>query len=157
MVHPLIGIHAALGEISLVAFVWVFIELLNPSLPRIKRAKIVALLGVIFLCLSWFAGGYYYIIHYGPHVKPIIKEGPAPYAHGIVMETKEHTFLFLPFLMILTTGLLIYYNTDLMKNNQARKAILALCITIIILGVLMAGMGYLISTSARYALEKKVL
>lgn len=106
MAHPLIGIHAALGEIGVGAFLWVFVELLNPSEERIKRAKKIALLGALLFLLSWIAGGYYYVEFYGDQVKPLIKEGPFPWAHAIVMETKEHVFLFLPFLSLSIVGFL---------------------------------------------------
>src|SRR3989344_6181175 len=114
MVHPLIGIHAFLGEAGIIAFLWVFIELLNPVSSGVKRAKLAALLGVIFLFLSWFTGGFYYVKYYGTNVKPIIKEGPQPWAHGIFMETKEHIFLFLPFLSLLTYSLIKKYEKQIL-------------------------------------------
>ncbi|MBS3176911.1 hypothetical protein J4457_06780 [Candidatus Woesearchaeota archaeon] len=150
MVHPLIGIHAALGEIGIFAFLWVFVEILNPTDQRMKRAKIVATLGFIFLLLSWIAGGYYYLNYYGPQVKPIIKEGPAPWAHEVVMEAKEHIFLFLPFLALLAAALL---HQNAKSANQTRRATLLLCAIIILTGLAMAAMGYLISSGARAALE----
>ncbi len=157
MVHPLIGIHAVLGELGIFSFLWVFVELLNPTEERIKRAKLAALLGLLFLLVSWLAGGYYYVAHYGPDVKPIIKEGPTPWAHGIMMETKEHVFLFLPFLAFMGFALLQKYQNGLIKHQKARKYVLAISVLIILLGLAMAAMGYLISTSARLALEVKVI
>ncbi|MBI5398516.1 hypothetical protein HZB03_03560 [Candidatus Woesearchaeota archaeon] len=156
MVHPLIGIHAAIGELGVLAFLWVFVELLNPTEPRIKRAKIAAALGTLFFLASWVAGGYYYVTYYGPAVKPVIKSGPAPWAHGVVMEVKEHVFLFLPFLSALTTGLVYRYKNNLIKDAGARTSVLLLCALIVIVGLLMAGMGYIISTGARAALEGKI-
>ncbi|MEK6836416.1 MAG: hypothetical protein AABX94_01975 [Nanoarchaeota archaeon] len=153
MVSSLIAIHAFLGEAGIIAFIWVFIELLNPSKERVNRAKFAALLGTIFFLLSWLSGGYYYVQDYGVNVKPVIKEGPQPWAHSIFTETKEHVFLFLPFLAILTLSILKKYDKDLLKNNNTKKAILYLCIIIVIIGALMAGMGYLISTGYRTALE----
>jgi len=153
MVHPLIGIHAFLGEAGIIAFLWVFIELLNPVSSRVKRAKLAALLGVIFLFLSWFTGGFYYVKYYGTNVKPIIKEGPQPWAHGIFMETKEHIFLFLPFLSLLTYSLIKKYEKQILHNNNIKKAILTLSVLIIVIGALITVMGYIISTGARTALE----
>ena len=34
-------------------FIWVFVELLNPTAGRLKRAQTVSLLGVVMLFLSW--------------------------------------------------------------------------------------------------------
>ena len=153
MVSSLIAIHAFLGEAGILAFIWVFVELLNPSKERINRAKFAALLGTIFFLLSWLSGGYYYVQDYGINVKPVIKEGPQPWAHSIFMEIKEHIFIFLPFLAILTLSIIKKYDKELLKNKNARKAILSLCAIIIVIGALMAGMGYLISTGYRTALE----
>ncbi len=153
MAHPLIGIHAFLGELGLASFLWVFIEILDPNHSRIKRAKIASLVGAIFLFLSWFVGGYYYVEYYGDNVKPIIKEGPQPWAHGIFTEAKEHIFLFLPFLAFTTFILIRNYSHKIEKNKKIKKSILWLCAVILILGALMALMGYLISSGARSALE----
>ncbi|MEK6839498.1 MAG: hypothetical protein AABX72_01030 [Nanoarchaeota archaeon] len=150
MAHPLIGIHAVLGEIGIFAFGWVFVELLNPTAQRLKRAHIIALLGVIFFILSWITGGIYYVEFYGSIVKPIIKEGPQPWAHTVVMEAKEHIFLFIPFLAII--NYLLIKNLKI-QDNKKRKSILMLSALIVALGLLMALMGYLIATGLRSALE----
>ena len=98
MTFPLIGLHAWLGEFAALMFVWAFIELSSGADANIRRARTAVLLGLVFLFGAWFAGGYYYVEFYGAQVKPYIKEGPFPWAHGVVMETKEHVFLFLPLL-----------------------------------------------------------
>ncbi len=158
MVHSLVGIHAVLGEIGIVAFIWVFVEMLKPSPKRLKRAQIAALLGVAFFFASWIVGGYYYVEFYGANVKPVIKEGPQPWAHGIFMETKEHVFLFLPFLSIFAYTLLRRFETTLRgdKNPHARKAILIISAIVIVIGILMALTGYIVSSGFRNALEAAI-
>src|SRR3989344_6630876 len=153
MPHPLIGIHAALGELGAIAFLWVFIELINPIPKRVKRAKVVASIAVILLFLSWFTGGYYYVNYYGTNVKPIIKEGPQPWAHSVFTETKEHVFLFIPFLALLNYFIIKKYEGTLIKDRKIRKAVMVLSLLITVLAFAMAGMGYMISTGARTALE----
>ena len=153
MVHFLIGAHAALGEIGAIGFLWVLIELLNPTAERVRRAKVIALISVILLFLSWFIGGYYYVNIYGEDVKPIIKEGPQPWAHGIFMETKEHVFLFLPFLALLTFFILKKYEKEIIKDKNIRISVIALCVIIFLLAFAIGAMGYLISSGARSALE----
>lgn len=150
MVHPLLGIHAAIGELGVAAFVWVFIELLSnkPALHRVRNAAIV---GTIAFFISWFTGGYYYLVQYGPNVKPLIKAGAQPWIHSIVMEIKEHIFLFMPILALLTTALVNNYKTTYKKIIQKNSVL------IVILGALMMTMGYIISTGAREALEAAVL
>ena len=126
MVNLLIGIHAAFGELGGIGFLWVLIELFPPTPQRIQRAKIVALISVVLLFLSWITAGYYYVNIYGSEVKPLIKEGPQPWAHGVFMETKEHIFLFLPFLGLLTLSSLRTYERELLKNKRLRNSIIFL-------------------------------
>lgn len=155
MVNPLVGVHAFLGEIGIAAFLWTFVEMLKPTPSRLRRAKIAAFLGVVFFFASWIVGGYYYLNYYGSLVKPVILKGPQSWAHNIFTETKEHIFLFLPFLSTFVYTLLIRYQSHLRgdKDPKARKAILLLCLLVIILGALMAFMGYMISSGYRAALE----
>ena len=151
MPHGLIGLHAFLGEFGIFAFLWLFVELLSPNAQRVRRAKIAAALGTLLLFAAWLIGGYYYVTYYGPEVKPIIKAGPQPVGHSVFMEVKEHIFLLLPVLSLLTLGLLMH--TDVLKDDSSRKAALLLSMLIILIGLSMAGMGYIISTSFRAALE----
>lgn len=148
----LIGAHAFLGEIGIACFLWVFIEMLNPTESSIKRAKIASLIGVILFFASWIVGGYYYATDYGASVKPVIKEGPQPWAHLILMEVKEHIFLFLPFISILAYSLISKFQLN-QKDSKTKKSISLLSLLIIFMGALMALMGYLISSSYRLALE----
>lgn len=153
MVNPLIGLHVVLGEIGVAAFIWVFVETLNPDKRKVARSKLVALLGVIFIFASWIVGGYYYVDTYGKEVKPIIKSGPQPWAHGVFMETKEHVFIFLPFLSILTAGLLFKHGNKLARDSNLKKSVLLLCALIVLIGLIMLGTGYAVSSGARAALE----
>ena len=155
MVNPLVGAHALLGELGLASFLWVFVEMLKPTSSRLRRAKIAAFVGVVMFFASWIVGGYYYATDYGTIIKPIIKEGPQPWAHLVFMEAKEHIFLFLPFLSMFTYTLIIRYQSHLKgdKDSRARKAILFMCVLIFLIGAMMAGMGYLISNGYRAALE----
>ena len=55
MVNPLILLHAFLAEIGLFAFLWIVVELLNPTESRIQRAQIAAVVGVCGLYLASLA------------------------------------------------------------------------------------------------------
>ncbi|MBT3642999.1 hypothetical protein HN604_03945 [archaeon] len=155
MVSTLVGLHVAISEIGIVAFLWAFIDILNPNPERIKRAKLLALIGTVLFFISWLSGGYYYVDTYGVDVKPLIKAGPQPWAHSIIMEAKEHIFLMLPFLGFICYAFIRKYEKELAKgtNKQTRKAVLLLLGLTIFLGVLMAFFGYLISSGYRTALE----
>ncbi|OGC83956.1 hypothetical protein A3D68_00085 [Candidatus Adlerbacteria bacterium RIFCSPHIGHO2_02_FULL_52_17] len=155
--HTLIGLHAVLGEVGALAFLWVLVELLNPNESRLRRARIAALLGILFLAGAWFFGGFYYVTEYGAAVKPIIKSGPIPWAHSIITETKEHVFLFLPFLAILTWGLLKRYQNEFIQKRNFRMTVLLISGLVVLLAFAMAGMGFLISSGFRAALESKII
>ncbi len=155
MVHPLIGIHAALGELGAMAFLWVFVELLNPTEARIRRAKKVAFAGTVFLVLSWMSGGYYYVAYYGSLVKPLIKESVQPWAHQVIMEVKEHIFLFLPFLAAFVSSVLAEYKDKLEKYAKTRRMTMWVSVIIVAVSLMIAALGYVVSTAARAALEVK--
>ncbi len=148
MESALIGIHAGAGELGAVAFLWVFVELLKPSVRRVLRAKVAALVGVLAFFASWLVGGYYYVLYYGAEVKPVIKAGPVAWAHEIVTETKEHVFLFIPFLALLALGLIYRHEEELKAGNQVR-AILILSCAVALFAFGIAAMGYLISSGFR--------
>ena len=152
MVNPLILIHAAIAEIGLFAFLWVVVEMLNPSETRIARAQVAALTGFACLFFAWLVGGFYYVEVYGLHIKPLLKASDAKWVHSIVMEVKEHVFLFLPILATLTTALLYKYDEELINNRDARLSIVLLAGLIFLMGFAIAGMGAIISSGYRFAL-----
>ena len=152
MVNPLILLHAIAAEIGVIAFLWVLVEILNPSETRISRAQVAALIGSSFLLFAWLVGGFYYVEVYGNHVKPMIKASEAAWVHNIVMEVKEHVFLFLPILATLTTALLYRYEMELIENRDARVSIVLLAGLIFLLGFSIAGMGAIISSGFRFSL-----
>jgi hypothetical protein len=153
MVNPLIFVHAIIGELGLFAYLWVLVELLNPTETRIRRAKVAAFIGVGCLFIAWIAGGFYYVNVYGSEIKPIIKATDAKWVHSIVMETKEHVFLFLPLLAILTTSLISKFGKELIVNKDARNTIVLLAGLIFLIGFSIAGMGAIIASGYRFALE----
>ena len=155
--HTLIGLHAALGEAGALLFLWVLVEMLNPNEPRLRRARIASFLGILFLIGAWIVGGFYYGTEYGAVVKPLIKSGPLPWAHSVITETKEHVFLFLPFLAILTWGILSRYKDEFMQNRNLRMSVILISALIVFLAFAMAGMGFIISSGFRAALEAKIL
>jgi len=153
MVNVLTYIHATIGGVGLIAFLWVLIELLDPTETRIRRAKAAAVIGLSCLFISWVTGGYYYVNVYGSDIKPIIKAGDLKWVHSVVMETKEHVFLFLPLLAILTTSLIFRFGVELVGNRNINQFIILLSGLICLLGFLIAGMGEIISWGYLSVLE----
>ncbi|MCZ7646178.1 MAG: hypothetical protein M5U26_12965 [Planctomycetota bacterium] len=146
MIYILIGLHAIFGEVGALTFLWCLVETMEPTPLRLRRARRAALIGVVLLALSWFVGGYYYLMHYGPNVKPAIQAGSLRWAHGIAMELKEHVFLFLPFLGMSVYGRLRGSGDDPERLN--RTAVILESFLIVLIAFAIAGLGYLVMLGA---------
>ena len=144
----LIGLHLGFAIIGIDGFLWVLGELIAgvKSMRRILYAAVIGLSGFV---LAWFFGGYYYVVYYGTQVKPIIKEGITPWAHSIMMETKEHIFLFLIPLAI-TATLFAFLNKEEFDKNNFKKSTVWITLLIILIGFAIGIMGYIISAAARW-------
>src|SRR3989338_5572712 len=77
-----------------------------------------------------------YLIFY-PATKTLIKAGPTPWAHSVVMETKEHWGILLPVIATLAAWLIFRE-----KYEESRRWYILL----IVLAVLMGVMGRIVST-----------
>ena len=153
MGNSLIILHAMTAEIGLFAFLWVLVELLSPDAARINRDRIAAGFGLVCLLAAWVMGGYYYFNIYGAGIKPVIKAGDAPWVHSVVMEVKEHVFLFVPVLAAVVFGLISKYGQALIHKRDIRVSICLLAGLIFLLGFAIAGMGVIIASAYRHALE----
>jgi hypothetical protein len=153
--HLSVGAHAFLGEMGALCFLWALVEIINRTEPGLARARLAGCLGVIFLFAGLFAAAYPYLTHYGPMTKPVIKSGPMPWGHGVVMETKEHIYIFVPILALCAT-ISMYIAKQEGAASSAYKYISALCVVIVATVFAMAGMGYIISTAVRVAVGRGV-
>ena len=141
----LIGLHLGFAILGIDAFLWLAGEYAAGAIS-IKRRMIAAVLGLIGFIGSWVIGGYYYVKYYGPLVKPIIKEGLAPWAHAIAMEAKEHIFLLIVPLAI--TVLLAARSSD----QAIRRPAMWLAVLIAAIGLSLGAMGFIISAAARWGI-----
>ena len=144
----LIGIHLGFAIIGIDAFLWLLGKLKSDG-GSTRSAVITAAIGVAGFMASWFTGGYYYVVYYGNLVKPVIKAGVAPWAHNIVMETKEHIFLFIIPLAI-TTLFVTLLPKEEMERLGLRRMAMWLAGTVAGLGLLIGAMGFIISAAARW-------
>lgn len=151
----LIGLHVFFGEIGILFLIWSLVELLHRSEHTLKRLKTSFVFALFSFILSWIIGGIYYINFYGPLVKPVIKSGPMPFSHSFFMETKEHLFLFLPFMAF--TLFVIASNTTYqnLENKNYKNLLISFTILAIIIAISIAFMGYMVSAGARAGLELK--
>ncbi|MBI2046169.1 MAG: hypothetical protein HYT28_02015 [Parcubacteria group bacterium] len=140
--------HVIIGLIGVIASYALLMGLLKRkvSIPFLKGAALIAAVSYI---ITWFTGGYYYVVFYGKAIKPVIKAGAYPWAHTFFMETKEHLFLFLPILaiilLVLITRCSVAFDTHpVLKKYTALVA--ALTVTI---GIFIALAGVVISGAVR--------
>lgn len=149
----LVAAHIALGELGILAFFWLIVELLQgPSDVGVLRAKGAALLGTVLFFTAWLVGGVYYVVQYGSVIKPVIEQGSWPWTHSIFMETKEHIFLLLPFLSFATFVQIWQGAERLERDARLRGAVYVLAGTTLLVGALMTIMGYFVSSGFRHGL-----
>src|SRR3989338_11347204 len=106
-----------------------------------KQAKWLKPLSIFTAFLSWLVilpSALLYLIFY-PATKTVIKAGSWPWAHSIIMETKEHWGILLP--IIATTAAWLVVSG---KNEKSRKWWILLIILTLLIGV----MGRLVKIGA---------
>lgn len=148
----LIGLHLGFAIVGIDAFLWL-LGMLKRRGSSQKSMAISAAAGVLAFVGSWIAGGYYYVVYYGTLVKPVIKSGVAPWAHSIVMETKEHIFLFIVPLAM-TTLFAVLLGEREMERLGIRPLVMGLVYTVVALGFLIGALGFAISAAARWGIVK---
>ena len=138
--------HVLLGAAAIVAHAGLALLLKGKEL-NIRVLKIYSLLGFLGFVGSWLFGGYYYSFYYGKAVKPGIVEGATPWIHKILMESKEHVFLFLPFLAFVVLILVNFFPKELARNQKLKNNLIVLCVLIVTLGIVITLSGVAISGS----------
>lgn len=148
----LIGFHLGFAIVGIDAFLWLLGKLKNDGGSR-KSMIVTAAIGVAAFVASWLVGGYYYVVYYGTLVKPTIKDGLAPWAHNILMETKEHIFLFI-IPLAMTVFFITLLEKEEMERLKLRRLTLWLSGAVAALGLLIGVMGFIISAAARWGVIK---
>ena len=141
-------IHVIFGVVGIFLFGGVALNLLKQK-PSFKILKWFSLLGFLGLMISWtISGGYYYVTYYGKAIKPIIQASATPWVHSVIMETKEHIFLFLPFLAFLSM-LIIWLNKEsLIEKPRLKNMAAIVSFLIMVIGIAIILAGILISGTA---------
>lgn len=142
--------HPVFGVLGIILAVWVFVDTLNASAANAGRIRGVANAVAILMVLAWIFGGYWYVSFYGAD-KAVILEGPLPWAHSVVMETKEHVFFITLVLAIL---LPIAARANLAANKTARTMVLVVSALVALSGLAIEGAGAVISFGAKAALAQ---
>jgi len=98
-----------------------------------KKSVLLKPLAGLTALLSWLLllpAGILYIMFY-PATKTLIKSGPYPWLHSILMETKEHYGLLLPLIATLA-AYLVFTN----KTKESRKWWILLIVISLLIGIL---------------------
>jgi len=134
--------HVALGVLSIMCVVALFVDVLNINEGNIERIKKLSLAVAVLIVLAYLIGGYWYVVYYG-HDRDIIKAGQWPWAHNYFMEVKEHIF-FVLLLLGIYLPIAVYRNVPL-AEKQKRNLVLGIAALIVLLGFFMEGAGGIIS------------
>lgn len=146
--REIVLLHSLTGGISALLFAWIIIEMQNPGKRSLNRARLAAYLGALLTVAGcWIIGGYQYLTSYRD-VRGIILAGPQPWAHQVIMETKEHIFLFLPVVAILLAlGLHSISRDETGMNGEVRRTVVVTAALALILVILMIVMGAVLSNA----------
>ncbi len=119
--------HIILGLAIVILSVFILMELKKKS----SYLKPMAAATAFISWLEILPAGILYLTFY-PATKTVIKAGPWPWAHSIVMETKEHWGLLLP--VIATVAAWLVYKDQLKESKKWWILLIALTVVIGIMG-----------------------
>ena len=141
-------LHVFFGTAGII-LIAAYLFLISGKHLDIKRLKINSILAFLAFLASWIFGGLYYTLYYGKAVKPVILKGQFAWVHEILMETKEHVFLFLPFLSLVIFIVTFFASKDLFSDDKVRKALTAcgfvavsIALFMLVLGIFISGAVY---------------
>jgi hypothetical protein len=147
MENIMLLLHPATGGLATLTALWVFVDTLNANEASLARAQKASILCAVLMWLTYFLGGYWYVVYYAAD-KAIIKAGPWPFGHDFFMEVKEHVFL----MLILLATYLPIAASDLTSGKAARKVVLWVSGLIVPTALSMEGSGAIISIAVKVGL-----
>lgn len=145
----LVLVHSISGGLAALVLIWIILEMLYLVEGGVARAKIAGYTAALLVTAGcWIAGGYNYLTDYGSQVKPVILAVPEPWVHSIVMEVKEHIFIFLPIIVFALSLTLSVLDRDaLLRDLKARRAITITASLALFMVLFMFLMGAVISNA----------
>lgn len=143
--------HVLFGIACMLAAGWVFVDVLNVSEANVARVRKVSWAAAAFMWVAFLVGGYWYVTLYKAD-KAIILKGPWPFAHNMVMETKEHLVIML---LLLASYLPIAAADNLVGSKDARKLMLWAAAIVALLALGMDGEGGIIAMGVKVGLLPK--
>lgn len=154
-IKTLVLIHSISGGLAALVMVWIILEIRYPVDRSLARARLASYLAVFLVTAGcWMAGGYNYLTVYGSQVKPVILAGLYPWAHEIIMEAKEHIFVFLPIITFaLSISLYTLDKDTFLGNANSRHALTIVACLALFMVLLMFLMGAIISSAGNTGME----
>jgi hypothetical protein len=151
----LILLHSIYGGLAALVLVWIIMETLYPTDRSLARARIASYLTAFLITAGcWIAGGYNYLTVYSSKVRPVILAGTHPWAHEVVMEAKEHIFLFLPIIAFALSITLSTLDRDAFLDDvKFRRALTMTACLALFMVLLMFLMGAIISKAGHIGTE----
>lgn len=140
--------HVVSGLIGFIATYAVLMALFRKE-SSIRVLRFSSVLAFLSYITSWLTGGYYYVLRYGPEVKPVIKGGDYPWAHSFFMETKEHVFLLLPILTFMLALIFFIRGEDVISKGKMKRAVIYITVLTALLALFITASGIIISGSAQ--------
>jgi len=139
--------HVLFGVGCIIVTVWLFVDVLHAQERNLTRIRRVSWAAAIFMWLAFVIGGGWYVVSY-PVDKAIILKGPWPFAHNYFMETKEHLVIML---LVLASYLPIAASNNLAASRDARRLVLWVAATVVLLALLVEGHGAIIAMGDKVA------
>lgn len=143
--------HVFFGIVCIVAAMWLFVDVIHVGEGNLARIRRVSLAAAASFWIAFIIGGYWYVTAYKADKETILK-GPWPFAHNMIMETKEHLVIML---LLLVTYLPVAAADRLDTNPGARRLMLWITGLIVILALAMDGEGGLIAMGVKVGLLAK--
>ncbi|NQV93344.1 hypothetical protein HQ403_02495 [Candidatus Kaiserbacteria bacterium] len=141
-------VHVISGLVGFIATYAILMALFRKE-SSIRVLRFSSALAFLSYMTSWLMGGYYYVLRYGPEVKPVIKSGDNPWAHSFFMETKEHIFLLLPVLTFMLALIFFVRGEEVVSKGRMKRAVIYITVLTALLALFITASGIIISGSAR--------
>jgi hypothetical protein len=146
----LVFLHAVTGGVGTLLAVALAAVLLRSR----DTGRPESVLAWTILTLFWitaFAGIWWYLTGYA-EPKAVIKAGPMPWAHNVVMEIKEHAFLV--GLMVANALPAVVGEARRLGSPQARRLAALACALVALIGLSMEALGAFVSLAIRLSMPE---
>jgi hypothetical protein len=140
--------HSLLGAMAASALIWLIVELGDSGRVSDARARTAAWLAAACVWAAWPFGGYEYLKVYGSRLKPVILQGNWPWVHEVLMEAKEHLFLFLP-VVVATLALTLGSGQDRPEPDRRAAALVTAWLALGLLALMLFCGGFISAAAHR--------